>query len=179
MSDFWVFGYGSLMWRPDFPFVESRPALLRGLHRALCIYSWHHRGTPEKPGLVLGLDRGGACRGVAFRVAGGVRGEVLSALRERELITDVYREARRAVTLLPDNQPVEATAYIVDRRSRQYAGALSRAELLAHVTGREGRSGRNEAYVISTVRHMLSLGIHDPTLEWLAAELASRGGEGG
>ena len=68
-KDLWVFAYGSLTWDPGFPFEEARPALLRGYHRAFCLYSTHYRGTPERPGLVLGLDRGGACRGIAYRIA--------------------------------------------------------------------------------------------------------------
>jgi cation transport protein ChaC len=171
MSDFWVFGYGSLMWRPDFPFEESRGALLRGAHRALCVYSWHHRGTKDRPGLVLGLDRGGSCRGIAFRVAGAHRDQVMAQLRERELITDIYREVLRPVVLLPERTTVAAVAFVINRASRQYAGALSRADLLAHVMGNAGRSGRNEAYVVSTAQRLASLGIRDPTLEWLAAEI--------
>jgi hypothetical protein len=98
-GDLWVFGYGSLMWRPGFDFVEQVPARLIGEHRALCVYSFVHRGTPGKPGLVLGLDRGGACRGVAFRVAAKHRTDVVAYLREREQVTSVYREVLRSVWL--------------------------------------------------------------------------------
>src|ERR1041385_8938648 len=83
-GDLWAIGYGSLMWRPGFPFVEQVPARLIGEHRALCVYSFVHRGTPEKPGLVLGLDRGGACRGLPFRVAGEHRDDTIDYLRGRE-----------------------------------------------------------------------------------------------
>ncbi len=98
-GDLWVFGYGSLMWRPGFEFIEQVPARLIGEHRALCVYSFDHRGTPEKPGLVLGLDRGGACRGVAFRVAAKQRDDVVDYLRSREQTTHVYREVMRSVWL--------------------------------------------------------------------------------
>src|ERR1700727_3358118 len=95
-EDLWVFGYGSLMWRPGFAFIEQVPARLIGEHRALCVYSFDHRGTPEKPGLVLGLDRGGACRGVAFRVAAKRRAGPIDYLRGREQPTNVYREGVRS-----------------------------------------------------------------------------------
>src|SRR5437764_13881253 len=99
-EDLWVFGYGSLIWRPDFDFVERTPARLSGAHRALCVFSHVHRGTPQRPGLVLGLDRGGTCRGIAYRVDRAARGATLTYLRAREQVTAVYRECIRRVTLL-------------------------------------------------------------------------------
>ena len=89
-GDIWVFGYGSLMWRPDFPHVETRPARLRGYHRALCVLSTRYRGTKARPGLVLGLDRGGSCVGRAFRVAARDADRVLAILHEREMLNRVY-----------------------------------------------------------------------------------------
>jgi cation transport protein ChaC len=172
MSDFWVFGYGSLMWRPGFPHLEAVPALLAGAHRALCVYSFFHRGTRERPGLVLGLDRGGSCRGIAFRVEGSKREGVISYLRERELVTSVYHEVWRPVRLGQAGRPaVTALTYIVDRAHEQYAGKLAPEALLAHVRGRAGQSGANPDYVIATVRHLRQLGISDAALEWLADHL--------
>ncbi len=172
MSDFWVFGYGSLMWRPGFAHAEALPARLDGLHRALCVYSWVHRGTRERPGLVLGLDRGGSCRGVAYRVHGADREAVLAYLRERELVTDVYREVWRTIRFPGgEHLPVSALTYLADRGHVQYAGRLPRERLLAMVRGGEGRSGANRDYVINTAGHLRALGMRDPLLEWLAAEL--------
>src|SRR3954467_3077889 len=128
-GDLWVFGYGSLMWRPGFDFIEQVPARLIGEHRALCVYSFDHRGTPEKPGLVLGLDRGGACRGIAFRVAASRREATIAYLREREQTTHVYREVMRSVWLEDDaRRRVSAMAYVVDRGHVQYAGRLTLAD---------------------------------------------------
>ena len=172
MSDFWVFGYGSLMWQPGFRYVEQSAAMLRGAHRALCVYSWVHRGTREQPGLVLGLDRGGSCRGVAFRVAGVEREPVMRYLRERELVTDVYREVERPVDLPSGRVP--AIAYMVDRTHRQYAGELPREELLRLVKESSGRSGANADYILNTVAHMRAVGIRDATLEWLADNLGGQ-----
>jgi cation transport protein ChaC len=176
MSDFWVFGYGSLMWRPGFAHRERVPALLAGAHRSLCIYSWVHRGTRERPGLVLGLDHGGSCRGVAYRIDGGMREDVMAYLRQRELVTAVYRETWRAVRLLDaGNRTVRALAYVADQSHAQYAGRLPREALLDHVRDAKGRSGDNAAYVINTASHLRELGIRDATLEWLAGALCSGG----
>jgi len=152
-SDLWVLGYGSLMWKPGFEFVEQAPARLIGEHRALCVYSFDHRGTPQKPGLVLGLDRGGACRGIAFRVTAKLREDTIAYLRSREQTTNVYREVHRSVWLENEaRQRVSALTYVVDRGHVQYAGRLSLAEQLRFVQQGHGRSGNNRDYVLSTVR---------------------------
>lgn len=168
----WVFGYGSLMWRPGFDFIEQVPARLIGEHRALCVYSFDHRGTPEKPGLVLGLDRGGACRGVAFRVAAEHRSSTVEYLRSREQTTNVYREVMRSVWL--ENEPrerVSALTYVVDRGHVQYAGRLPLADQLRHVIQGHGRSGNNRDYVLSTVKSIEAQGFRDSQLHQLALML--------
>jgi len=171
-ADLWVFGYGSLMWRPGFEFIEQVPARLIGEHRALCVYSFDHRGTPEKPGLVLGLDRGGACRGVAFRVPARQRSDTVDYLRSREQTTNVYREVMRSVWLENEaRQRVSALAYVVDRGHVQYAGRLSLVEQLRHVLQGHGRSGNNRDYVLSTVKSIEAQGFRDQQLHLLAAML--------
>jgi cation transport protein ChaC len=171
-ADLWVFGYGSLMWRPGFPFIEQVPARLIGEHRALCVYSFDHRGTPEKPGLVLGLDRGGACRGIAFRVATRLRSATIDYLRGREQTTHVYREVMRSVWLENEaRQRVSALAYVVDRGHVQYAGRLSLAEQLRYVQQGHGRSGNNRDYVLSTVKSIEAQGFRDAQLHQLALML--------
>jgi cation transport protein ChaC len=171
-GDLWVFGYGSLIWRPGFDFIERVPARLIGEHRALCVYSFVHRGTPEKPGLVLGLDRGGACRGVAFRIAEKHRAATVAYLREREQVTSVYREVMRSVWLEDDaRQRVSALAYVVDRGHVQYAGRLSLAEQLRHVRQGHGQSGVNRDYVLATVKAIEAEGFRDAQLHQLAMML--------
>lgn len=171
MSDFWVFGYGSLIWRPGFAHVETRRARLFGYHRSLCIYSWIHRGTKEQPGLVLGLDRGGSCVGLAFRVPGDLREEVMAYLRERELVTNVYRECLMNVRVEGGGN-VPAICYVVDRTHRQYAGSLTPDDAVSRIRGAAGKSGRNEEYVHNTVAHLEGLGIRDHWLESVARALA-------
>src|ERR1700759_5199292 len=171
-GDLWVFGYGSLMWRPGFEFIEQVPARLIGEHRALCVYSFDHRGTPEQPGLVLGLDRGGACRGLAYRVAGRAGRETVQYLRDREQTTNVYREVMRSVWLENEaRQRISALTYVVDRGHVQYAGRLSLADQLRHVSQGHGRSGNNRDYVLSTVKSIEAQGFRDPQLHQLAAML--------
>jgi cation transport protein ChaC len=171
-GDLWVFGYGSLMWRPGFDYLERHQARLIGAHRALCVYSFVHRGTPEKPGLVFGLDRGGACRGIAYRVAAKKRAETIEYLRGREQVTMVYREAWRSVRM--DDEPkrrVEALCYMVDRGHRQYAGRLSIAEQLHLVRQGHGRSGPNRDYVIDAVTSIEALGYRETELHRLVEQL--------
>jgi cation transport protein ChaC len=171
-GDLWVFGYGSLMWRPGFAFVERVPGRLIGLHRALCVYSFVHRGTPERPGLVLGLDRGGMCRGIAFRIGAAARAATIAYLRAREQVTSVYRETSRPV-LLEDatRRRVTALCYVVDRGHAQYAGRLSLAEQLHYVRQGHGQSGQNREYVLDTVRALETLGYRETELHVLAERL--------
>ncbi|MBV6658374.1 MAG: gamma-glutamylcyclotransferase [Devosiaceae bacterium] len=172
--DLWVFGYGSLIWRPGFPFRASYPARLFGYHRSLCVYSYVHRGTPERPGLVMGLDRGGSCSGLVFHVDAGHREEVLRYLREREQSTFVYQERMQRVHVRGHDGPssVEALVYCVDRLHEQYAGLLAREEQLAIVAGAQGKSGPNPDYVVETSRALERLGVHDAGLRWLTSRLA-------
>ena len=175
-GDLWVFGYGSLMWKPGFEFLEQVPARLIGEHRALCVYSFDHRDTPEKPGLVLGLDRGGACRGIAFRVAARLRHDTIAYLRAREQTTNVYREVMRSVWLEnAARDRVSALAYVVDRGHVQYAGRLSLAEQQRLVLQGYGRSGNNRDYVLSTVAAIEKQGLRDAQLHQLAAMLHDAG----
>jgi glutathione-specific gamma-glutamylcyclotransferase len=166
----WIFAYGSLMWHPDFAFVEARPACLYGFHRNFCLYSRDYRGTPERPGLVLGLDRGGSCRGMAYRLPPDCVGRSLDRIWAREMTGQVYR-MRRVTVRTPDG-PVVAHACVVRRESPDYAGRLSvdqMAELLATASGGRG-SGRD--YLANTVIHLEALGIRDGLLHQVEARVA-------
>jgi len=171
-KDLWVFGYGSLMWRPGFDYLDRVPARLVGLHRALCVFSFVHRGTPERPGLVLGLDRGGMCRGIAYRVAAASRAQTIDYLRAREQVTTVYVETMRQIELEDHaRRRVRALCYIVDRSHVQYAGRLTLAESLHHVRQGHGQSGPNRDYVLETVRALEALGYRESNLHLLAQRL--------
>ncbi|MEX2642971.1 MAG: gamma-glutamylcyclotransferase [Acetobacterales bacterium] len=162
----WIFGYGSLMWQPGFAFEERQPALLRGYHRRFCVYSVHYRGTPERKGLVLGLDRGGACRGVAFRVRNSAESEVLRYLDAREQVTMVYLR-RQVRVLLPDGRQVPAWTYVADRGHEQYAAGLDPPGMAAIIRESIGKNGPNRAYLESTVRHLEDSGVVDRALRRL------------
>lgn len=166
----WVFGYGSLIWNPGFSYLRSERAVLRGAHRSLSVYSFRHRGTPERPGLVFGLSRGGSCLGVAFEVEQSLWPQVFDYLQEREQDRGVYREAWRKVTLA-EGGAVRALAYLVNEQHPQYAGRLDLSEQVRLVARSAGQSGRNTEYVRNTARHLLSLGIRDRTLMQLVAAL--------
>jgi cation transport protein ChaC len=170
-ADIWIFGYGSLMWNPGFAYAEARRARLTGYHRAFCIYSIHYRGTERRPGLVLGLDRGGVCDGIAFRLAPDMRQGTLAYLRRRELIYGVYREALVQLDLAhTEGEPqrtVWALAYIAERAHPAYAGRLPLAREAALIRRSAGRSGTNLDYLMSTRRHLQDLGIRERRLDRL------------
>jgi cation transport protein ChaC len=171
---FWVFGYGSLMWNPGFRFRERHIATLGGAHRSLCVYSWHYRGSPEAPGLVFGLDHGGACRGIAYSVDPADREAVVDYLRQREQVTLVYREVYRPVRVEGRRAPVRALTFTADRRHPQYAGRLSLDRQIAIVRSAAGAAGPNRDYVLSTAEHLAEIGIRDAWVEALVAALTAR-----
>lgn len=162
-GDLWIFGYGSLMWDPGFPYVQWAPALVYGYHRALCIASNRWRGTPARPGLVLGLDHGGACRGIAFLVAHAEAGAVLEMLWAREMRHRVYRP-RLLRTRLPD-KTVHALAFIADPTHLAYVGGLSIRKTAERVANCCGARGANLEYLARTVAHLKELGVHDHNLQ--------------
>ena len=172
--DIWVFGYGSLMWRPGFSHLAAEPALVRGYHRAFCVRSVHYRGTSELPGLVLGLDRGGSCRGRAFRVAGTHADRVLAYLDEREMVTRVY--VRRMVPVTLARGRARAHTFVVDRDHEQYAGKLPLDETARIILDGHGASGANVVYLENTVAHLDALGIADGPLHALLRLVATRRG---
>jgi cation transport protein ChaC len=166
--DLWVFAYGSLMWRPGFECAEAAHARLVGWRRSFCIYSHHYRGSPRRPGLVLGLDRGGACEGMAFRVPAASAAATLRYLRAREQVIPVYREALVPVTLMMGERPeVMALAFLVERAHPSYAGALALARQAQLIRGATGRAGSNIDYLVNTLAHLGELGIRERGLERL------------
>jgi glutathione-specific gamma-glutamylcyclotransferase len=164
-SDLWIFGYGSLMWHPGFPHCAQESTLLRGWHRSFCVYSHSYRGTPEKPGLVLGLDRGGSCRGMAFRVRASEVETAMEYLWEREMKGGVY-ELRRLPVEMPAGRG-EAYAFVVRRSHPNYAGRLPVDETARLILQGIGGRGPCRDYLANTVRQLEELGLVDGPLHRL------------
>ncbi len=165
----WVFGYGSLLWNPGFPVAQSKRATLMDYARSFCMSSIHHRGTEEKPGLVLALDeqQGAHCKGLALAVEAGHEDRTLDELRERELISSAYVE-RMLDIHLEGGEVVNAVTYVIDPHHVQYCGGMpleDQANIIAHAIG--GR-GPNTEYLYNTAEHLAEIGLRDPDLEWLA-----------
>ena len=174
-NGFWVFGYGSLLWRPGFEFTEQRRARLEGFRRAFCMYSVTYRGTPEKPGLVLALDPHDTnhCEGVAFFVPAETARRTHAYLQERELVTSAYYEDTQSITLDNGNN-VEALCYIIDRNHHQYTGHIDlekQAELIAHSSG---DTGPNWEYLFNTEQHLKEIGIIDHEMQRLVEMVKAR-----
>jgi cation transport protein ChaC len=167
----WVFGYGSLIWNPEFPVAERRIARAQGWRRSFCMRSIHHRGSVAAPGLVLALDAAphAHCDGVAFRVAAGAEEETLATLRERELISSAYLETM--LDLATDQGRLSALAFVIDPDHAQYCGGLALEEQAQIIARSAGGRGLNRDYLWSTAAHLAELGIADAELEWLAARV--------
>jgi cation transport protein ChaC len=166
----WVFAYGSLMWNPEIAVAEARPGVLHGYHRSFCLYSRDYRGTPERPGLVLGLDRGGSCRGIAYRLPPDRIGEALDRIWAREMTGQVYQMRRVAVRT--PHGAVAAHACVVRRASPDYAGRLSLDEAATVLATAVGGRGSGREYLANTVQHLEDLGIRDGVLHRIAARVA-------
>ena len=173
-GDVWFFAYGSLMWDPGFEHEDVRPALLRGYHRAFCVRSEVYRGTPLRPGLSLGLDRGGSCRGLAFRVAARNRDAAAAYLEERELVEDIY--FCRRVELMSAENPLDAYAFIVNRHHEIYAPKQPIDDMARIIAGACGNAGTNIDYLKNTVVHLDELGIADGPLHELLRRVEQIGG---
>ena len=159
------------MWRPGFEFERQLRARLLGYHRRLSVFSFHYRGTDEKPGLVLGLDRGGSCIGQVFEVAHEQWEKTLTYVREREMITGVYREVVKPVYVEGLVEPVMAVTYVVDRQHAQCAPPMSVEDTMVFVAQGHGLSGSCADYVRNTLGHLRNMGSHDAGLERLAPAL--------
>ncbi|MCI0430776.1 MAG: gamma-glutamylcyclotransferase [Rhodospirillales bacterium] len=174
--DFWVFAYGSLMWNPGFPHLEARPARLLGYHRAFCLYSEHYRGTPARPGLVLGLDRGGSCLGRAYRVSAADGPDVARYLDDREMLGEAY-DPRWVKVRFEDGRRVPAYAYVINRSCPSYAGQLDPDRLAETIAYAAGERGSNLDYLVNTVRHLDELGIVDSALHDVLERVLRRLGQ--
>lgn len=167
-AETWVFAYGSLMWRPGFAFAEAQRASLHGYRRGFCIFSVYYRGSLRRPGLVLGLQRGGQCEGIAYRIAPEHADEALAYIRDREQISGVYREKMVRLALSGDQtRVVTALAFVAEKRHPSFARALPLARQACLIRGATGSSGTNVDYLINTMKHLRELGICDRQLERL------------
>jgi len=162
-SNLWVFGYGSLMWKPGFRYLDSGPARLYGFSRRLCLWSIHYRGTPERPGLVVGLIPGGSCHGMAFQIDERCREETLQYLHDREMTNYAYRPIVKSVYLENGNK-AEALTFVSRKDHKQFASLNSDNDIINIIKEAEGPMGTNTDYIINTVAHLKEIGIHDTRL---------------
>jgi cation transport protein ChaC len=174
-AGWWVFAYGSLLWNPVFPVAEMRQGTVRGLHRHFCLWSLASRGTPKRPGLVLGLDRGGVCRGVALRLPAPLALDELHLLWRREMVVGSYHPKWVDVRM-PDGRSLAAIAFVVNRSHPQYAGKLPLDEQVEAISCASGAFGSSGDYLERTRVALIAHGIADPYLDKLADIIAERCG---
>ncbi|SLN34562.1 gamma-glutamylcyclotransferase [Oceanibacterium hippocampi] len=171
-EDLWVFGYGSLMWNPALEFEEQRLARLYGYHRRFCLQIQLGRGSPERPGLMLALDRGGSCQGIAFRIAARNIEAETRLLWNREMLSGAYRPTW--VRLRAAGEIFRAVTFVANRRLDRYCGGLEEAETVERLATGCGELGSCRDYLAKTVRHLEEVGVHDPHLHRLLRQVESR-----
>ena len=169
----WVFAYGSLMWNPGFEYESALPAIIYGYHRRFCIFSHVYRGTPEVPGLVFGLDRGGSCRGRVFQIAPSQVSTVLGAIWDREMVYHVY--VPRKLIAQTDNRRLTCHTFVANPRHEQYAGQMDIVCIARMIAGARGKAGSNLDYLANTLDHLEELGLRDGNLTRLQAAVRSLG----
>ncbi|UUX51916.1 gamma-glutamylcyclotransferase [Nisaea acidiphila] len=177
-GDAWLFGYGSLIWNPTIHFAESRCATAHGYHRRFCLQTHLGRGSPETPGLTLGLDRGGCCRGVAFRIPRETALEELEIVWRREMVSDAY--IPRWLTLSSEEGPIRAIGFVMNRDHERYVGQLPEEEMARTIERAHGFLGPCAEYLFNTVEHLDELGIPDRGLTRLrdrVSEIRSAAGD--
>ena len=172
--DFWVFAYGSLIWNPGFAYRSREPVKLIGYHRRYCIRSTVYRGTPARPGLVLGLEAGGVCEGVGYRVAGELRQPTLEYLRGRELISQVYHERFLRIETR-EGAGHDALTYVADPQHSEYVATHDFDAMVATIAAASGQSGPNAEYALNTWANLAALDVSDPLIEQVAEALRRRG----
>jgi cation transport protein ChaC len=176
-GDVWLFGYGSLIWNPLIHYVEKHVGTVHGYHRCFCLWSHTGRGTKANPGLMLGLERGGACRGIAFRIAESLAADELEVVWRREMLTGAY--APRWVTVVTNGGPVQAIAFLINREHARYAGKLPEDRIIDSIAAAHGPLGTCATYLFNTVAHLEELGIHDRRLERLRDRVTAKLAESG
>lgn len=175
-EDAWIFAYGSLMWNPALDYADSLPCRVEGWHRSFCFWTPLGRGTPELPGLMLALERGGACEGIAYRLSPEQVESELAILWNREMLSGVYRPQWVSATLR-DGRLVTAVTFEVDPAHSQYCGDLPIEKQAHHMAFAEGRRGTSRDYLANTAAHARALGIHDPYIEDMVERVAKLRGE--
>ncbi len=171
-EDIWLFGYGSLIWNPTIAFVEKRSGTIYGYHRRFCLRTRLGRGTPERPGVVLGLDRGGCCRGVAFRIKRSDAEKELELVWRREMLSNAY--VPRWLSMQTEEGPVTAVGFVMNRDHDRYCGALEEDELAGIIDEATGFLGPCSDYLFNTVDHLKELGIPDSGLQRLKDKVLAR-----
>ena len=169
-DDFWIFAYGSLMWNPGFDYIDAQPGIVYGYHRRLCLWSVRYRGTVQRPGLVLGLDRGGSCRGFAYRIAEHDAERVTAYLCDRELITGAY-DAKLCSVELDSKTKVSALTFVSKPDHPHFAPKLALSDTIEVVSKASGARGANREYVLNTVSHLSQMDIHNTELHKVASHL--------
>ena len=169
-QDVWLFAYGSLMWKPEMEFVEQRMVRLLGWHRRFCLWQWRYRGTKEQPGLMMALDRGGSCVGVAYRIAAPGVSDKLAKVWEREMIGKAYQP--KWVKLRSEHELIDAITFVADAHSHRYAGRLDEDLIATHIATACGHIGPNAEYLLETFSRCRQMGIRDRMLTRLEALVA-------